>query len=318
MKTALTIAGTDPSGGAGIQADIKTMTANGVFATCAVTALVAQNTTGVKSIVECTPDFLAEELDCVFTDIFPDAVKTGMVSSIPLIRVIAAKLKEYGAKNLVVDPVMVATSGDRLITEDAVSALKELLLPLATVLTPNIPEAEILSGMTIRSAADMEAAARAISEQYGCAVLCKGGHQINDADDLLWRCGSGKWFHGKRINNPNTHGTGCTLSSAIASNLAKGFDLDTAVERAKAYISGALGAMLDLGRGSGPMNHMFDLKSIYCTEKGRLTSLQIEQGGQRFYPLSSCCFCAEKTAVPMADSFGITRLNKMISGIFKV
>ena len=173
MKTALTIAGTDPSGGAGIQADIKTMTANGVFATCAVTALVAQNTTGVKSIVECTPDFLAEELDCVFTDIFPDAVKTGMVSSIPLIRVIAAKLKEYGAKNLVVDPVMVATSGDRLITEDAVSALKELLLPLATVLTPNIPEAEILSGMTIRSAADMEAAARAISEQYGCAVLCK-------------------------------------------------------------------------------------------------------------------------------------------------
>ena len=144
MKTALTIAGTDPSGGAGIQADIKTMTANGVFATCAVTALVAQNTTGVKSIVECTPDFLAEELDCVFTDIFPDAVKTGMVSSIPLIRVIAAKLKEYGAKNLVVDPVMVATSGDRLITEDAVSALKELLLPLATVLTPNIPEAEIL------------------------------------------------------------------------------------------------------------------------------------------------------------------------------
>ena len=260
MKTALTIAGTDPSGGAGIQADIKTMTANGVFATCAVTALVAQNTTGVKSIVECT-------LDCVFTDIFPDAVKTGMVSSIPLIRVIAAKLKEYGAKNLVVDPVMVATSGDRLITEDAVSALKELLLPLATVLTPNIPEAEILSGMTIRSAADMEAAARAISEQYGCAVLCKGGHQINDADDLLWRCGSGKWFHGKRINNPNTHGTGCTLSSAIASNLAKGFDLDTAVERAKAYISGALGAMLDLGRGSGPMNHMFDLKSIYCTEK---------------------------------------------------
>ena len=266
MKTALTIAGTDPSGGAGIQADIKTMTANGVFATCAVTALVAQNTTGVKSIVECTPDFLAEELDCVFTDIFPDAVKTGMVSSIPLIRVIAAKLKEYGAKNLVVDPVMVATSGAKLLRSDAMEA-KELLLPLATVLTPNIPEAEILSGMTIRSAADMEAAARAISEQYGCAVLCKGGHQINDADDLLWRCGSGKWFHGKRINNPNTHGTGCTLSSAIASNLAKGFDLDTAVERAKAYISGALGAMLDLGRGSGPMNHMFDLKSIYCTEK---------------------------------------------------
>ena len=189
-----------------------------------------------------------------------------MVSSIPLIRVIAAKLKEYGAKNLVVDPVMVATSGDRLITEDAVSALKELLLPLATVLTPNIPEAEILSGMTIRSAADMEAAARAISEQYGCAVLCKGGHQINDADDLLWRDGCGKWFRGKRIANPNTHGTGCTLSSAIASNLAKGYDLDASVERAKAYISGCLSAMLDLGHGSGPMDHMFALKGEFVGE----------------------------------------------------
>ena len=263
MKTALTIAGTDPSGGAGIQADIKTMTANGVFATCAVTALVAQNTTGVKSIVECTPDFLAEELDCVFTDIFPDAVKTGMVSSIPLIETIAAKLKEYGAKNLVVDPVMVATSGDRLISEDAVSALKELLLPLATVLTPNIPEAEILSGMTITDATGMEAAAKYISEKYGCAVLCKGGHKVNDADDLLWRNGFGKWFHGKRIDNPNTHGTGCTLSSAIASNLAKGYDLDESVERAKEYISGALAAMLDLGHGSGPMNHMFALKGAF-------------------------------------------------------
>ena len=267
MRTALTIAGSDSSGGAGIQADIKTMTMNGVFAMSAITALTAQNTTGVTGILNSTPEFLAQQLDAVFTDIYPDAVKIGMVSSQELIRVIAQKLRQYGAKHIVVDPVMVATSGDRLITEDAVSALKELLLPLATVLTPNIPEAEILSGMTIRSAADMEAAARAISEQYGCAVLCKGGHQINDADDLLWRCGSGKWFHGKRINNPNTHGTGCTLSSAIASNLAKGFDLDTAVERAKAYISGALGAMLDLGRGSGPMNHMFDLKSIYCTEK---------------------------------------------------
>ena len=260
MKTALTIAGTDPSGGAGIQADIKTMTAHGVFATCAVTALVAQNTTGVKSIVECTPEFLAEELDCVFTDIFPDAVKTGMVSSAPLIRVIADQLQQYGAKNVVVDPVMVATSGDRLISEDA---LEERLLPLATVLTPNIPEAEILSGVSIADTAGMEAAARAISERYGCAVLCKGGHQVSDADDLLWRNGAGKWFHGRRISNPNTHGTGCTLSSAIASNLAKGRDLDTAVEQAKAYISGALGAMLDLGRGSGPMDHMFALRGEF-------------------------------------------------------
>lgn len=262
MKTALTIAGTDPSGGAGIQADIKTMTANGVFATCAVTALVAQNTTGVKSIVECTPDFLAEELDCVFTDIFPDAVKTGMVSSIPLIRVIAAKLKEYGAKNLVVDPVMVATSGAKLLRPDAMEALARLL-PMAEVLTPNIPEAEILSGLSITDATGMETAAKSISERYGCAVLCKGGHQINDADDLLWRHGVGKWFRGKRINNPNTHGTGCTLSSAIASNLAKGYGLDEAVERAKAYISGALAAMLDLGKGSGPMNHMFALRGEF-------------------------------------------------------
>lgn len=262
MKTALTIAGTDPSGGAGIQADIKTMTANGVFATCAVTALVAQNTTGVKSIVECTPDFLAEELDCVFTDIFPDAVKTGMVSSIPLIRVIAAKLKEYGAKNLVVDPVMVATSGAKLLRSDAMEALARLL-PMAEVLTPNIPEAEILSGLSITDATGMETAAKSISERYGCAVLCKGGHQINDADDLLWRHGVGKWFRGKRINNPNTHGTGCTLSSAIASNLAKSYDLDESVERAKEYISGALAAMLDLGHGSGPMNHMFALKGAF-------------------------------------------------------
>lgn len=262
MKTALTIAGTDPSGGAGIQADIKTMTANGVFATCAVTALVAQNTTGVKSIVECTPDFLAEELDCVFTDIFPDAVKTGMVSSIPLIRVIAAKLKEYGAKNLVVDPVMVATSGAKLLRPDAMEALARLL-PMAEVLTPNIPEAEILSGLSITDATGMETAAKSISERYGCAVLCKGGHQINDADDLLWRHGVGKWFRGKRINNPNTHGTGCTLSSAIASNLAKGYGLDEAVERAKAYISGALAAMLDLGHGSGPMNHAFELRGEF-------------------------------------------------------
>ena len=263
MKTALTIAGSDSSGGAGIQADIKTMSANGVYAMSAITALTAQNTTGVYGILEATPDFLANQLDCVFTDIYPDAVKTGMVSSTALIQVIADKLTQYQAKNIVVDPVMLATSGSRLISEEAVDALKERLLPLATVLTPNIPEAEVLSGLTIRSAADMEAAARAISEAYGCAVLCKGGHQINDADDLLWRDGAGKWFRGKRINNPNTHGTGCTLSSAIASNLAKGYGLDEAVERAKAYISGALAAMLDLGQGSGPMDHLFDLKGEF-------------------------------------------------------
>ncbi len=266
MRTALTIAGSDSSGGAGIQADIKTMTANGVFAMSAVTALTAQNTTGVTDILESTPLFLEEQLDAVFTDIFPDAVKIGMVSSAELIAAIARKLKQYGAKRIVVDPVMVATSGAKLLRDDAIETLKRELLPLAAVLTPNIPEAEILSGRTITDAAGMEAAARAISETYGCAVLCKGGHQINDADDLLWRDGAGKWFRGKRIDNPNTHGTGCTLSSAIASNLAKGYDLDTAVERAKDYISGALGAMLDLGHCSGPMDHTFDLKSRFIEE----------------------------------------------------
>lgn len=259
MKTALTIAGSDSSGGAGIQADIKTMTANGVYAMSAVTALTAQNTTGVYGILESTPKFLASQLDCIFTDIFPDAVKTGMVSSTGLIEVIADKLKQYKAKNIVVDPVMVATSGSRLISQEAVDALKELLLPLATVLTPNIPEAEVLSGLTISGPADMEKAAQAIGEAYGCAVLCKGGHDLNDANDLLWRNGTCKWFHGRRIDNPNTHGTGCTLSSAIASNLAKGCDLDTSVERSKVYLSGALAAMLDLGRGSGPLDHLFSI-----------------------------------------------------------
>ena len=257
MKTALTIAGSDSSGGAGIQADIKTMTVNGVYAMSAITALTAQNTTGVQGIFEVTPDFLAQQIDSVFTDIRPDAVKIGMVSSVGLIEVIADKLTAYGAQNIVVDPVMVATSGAKLISDDAIDALKARLLPLATVLTPNIPEAEVLSGMAIRTAEDMVTAARAISETYHCAVLCKGGHQLNDANDLLYRDGGYRWFNGKRIDNPNTHGTGCTLSSAIAANLAKGLDLDTAVERAKAYISGALAAMLDLGSGSGPMNHAF-------------------------------------------------------------
>lgn len=266
MKTALTIAGSDSSGGAGIQADIKTMTANGVYAMSAITALTAQNTTGVTGIFETTPEFLAQQLDAVFTDIRPDAVKIGMVSSAELIRVIAEKLTFYKAGHIVVDPVMVATSGSKLLREDAVQTLTEALLPMAELVTPNIPEAEILADMPIANAADMEAAARIISEKYGCSVLCKGGHQINDADDLLWRDGCGKWFRGRRINNPNTHGTGCTLSSAIASNLAKDYDLDTSVDRAKAYISGALSAMLDLGHGSGPMDHMFALQGDFVRD----------------------------------------------------
>ena len=277
MKTALTIAGSDSSGGAGIQADIKTMTANGVYAMSAVTALTAQNTTGVYGILESTPEFLASQLDCIFTDIFPDAVKTGMVSSTGLIQVIADKLKQYQARNIVVDPVMIATSGSRLISEEAVEALKSQLPPLAAVLTPNIPEAEVLSGLTISGSEDMERAAREIGERYGCAVLCKGGHDLNDANDLLWQDGSCKWFCGRRIHNPNTHGTGCTLSSAIASNLAKGCDLETAVERAKIYLSGALSSMLDLGAGSGPLDHLFSIPEL---DLDRIRSLQSPAGGR--------------------------------------
>ena len=263
MRTALTIAGSDTCGGAGIQADIKTMTANGVYAMSAITALTAQNTTGVTGIMDVTPEFLKLELDTVITDIRPDAVKIGMVSASELIRVISETIRNYELTNVVVDPVMVATSGARLISEDAIGTLKECLLPLATVLTPNIPEAEVLSGMEIKSAEDMVKAAEMISKNYGCAVLCKGGHNLNDANDLLYRNGSCRWFKGRRINNPNTHGTGCTLSSAIASNLVKGYDLDTAVEKAKNYISGALAAMLDLGKGSGPMNHAFAISGEY-------------------------------------------------------
>ena len=225
-KTALTIAGSDSSGGAGIQADIKTMQANGVYAMSAITALTAQNTTGVTGIME--------------------------------------RLQHYKAENIVVDPVMVATSGSRLISETAIDTLKTQLLPMATVITPNIPEAEVLAEMEIRSEDDMVEAAKKIHEMYHCAVLCKGGHSLNDANDLLWQKDKEPvWFHGKRINNPNTHGTGCTLSSAIASNLAKGYSLEESIHRAKEYISGALEAMLDLGKGSGPMDHGFEMRGKF-------------------------------------------------------
>lgn len=263
MKTALTIAGSDSSGGAGIQADIKTMTANGVYAMSAITALTAQNTMGVTGIMDVTPEFLGKELDSVFTDIYPDAVKIGMVSSSELIEVIAEKLREYKAVNVVLDPVMVATSGARLISEDAVETLVRELMPLADIVTPNIPETEVLTGMKISTPEDMERAAREVSERYGCGVLCKGGHRVNDANDLLWSDGTGRWYRGERIENPNTHGTGCTLSSAIASNLAKGYSMGESVERAKRYISGALGAMLDLGKGSGPMDHGFAIDNEF-------------------------------------------------------
>ena len=264
MKTALTIAGSDCSGGAGIQADLKTMTMNGVYAMSAITALTAQNTTGVRAIQESTPDFLKQQLDAIFEDIYPDAVKIGMVASSELIRVIADRLRHYDAKNIVVDPVMVATSGSALMKNDAVQTLIEELLPISTLVTPNIPEAQVLSGLSIETKEDMIIAAKHIGDNYHCAVLLKGGHSINDANDLLYANGEAVWFEGKRIDNPNTHGTGCTLSSAIASNLAKGFTLSESVQRAKEYISSALAAMLDLGEGSGPMNHAFDLDGRFA------------------------------------------------------
>ena len=266
MKTALTVAGSDCSGGAGIQADLKTMTMNGVYAMSAITALTAQNTTGVRAIQESTPEFLKQQLDAIFQDIYPDAVKIGMVSSCQLIRAIADRLRYYDAKNVVVDPVMVSTSGSALMKTDAVRTLVEELIPLASLVTPNVPEAEILSGLTIKTKEDMMTAAKQLGDRYHCAVLLKGGHSINDANDLLYANGELIWFEGKRIDNPNTHGTGCTLSSAITANLAKGFTLAESVQRAKNYISGALGAMLDLGKGSGPMNHAFDLQGEYARE----------------------------------------------------
>lgn len=266
MKTALSIAGSDSSGGAGIQADLKTMTMNGVYAMSAITALTAQNTTGVSAILDVTPHFLQQQIDAVFTDIPPDAVKIGMVSSAPLIQTIARCLRTYQAANIVVDPVMVATSGARLLDEDAVETLTQTLLPLADLLTPNLPEAEVLSGCSIQTEADMVTAARRISQTYHCAVLCKGGHSVNDANDLLYADGTLQWFRGRRIANSNTHGTGCTLSSAIAANLAKGFSLPQAVQRAKDYVSQALAAMLDLGQGSGPLHHGFALSGTLAQE----------------------------------------------------
>ncbi|HHW47623.1 MAG TPA: bifunctional hydroxymethylpyrimidine kinase/phosphomethylpyrimidine kinase [Clostridiaceae bacterium] len=259
MKTVLTIAGSDCSGGAGIQADIKTMTANGVYGMSAITALTAQNTTGVTAIMEVTPEFLGKQLDCIFTDIYPDAVKIGMVSSAELIKKISEKLELYDAKNIVVDPVMVSTSGSKLLRDDAIETLKNYLFRQAVLLTPNIHEASILSGVSITNEEDMIKAAEIISNEYGCAVLCKGGHNLNDANDLLYHNHKYRWFIGDRIDNKNTHGTGCTLSSAIACGLAKGFDLETSIQLAKEYISGALKAMLNLGKGIGPLNHMWNI-----------------------------------------------------------
>lgn len=260
MKKVLTIAGSDCSGGAGIQADLKTMAAHKVYGMSAITSLTAQNTTGVYGISDVSPEFLSQQLDCIFTDIFPDAVKIGMVSDKELIGVIADKLIQYKPDNIVVDTVMVSTSGSRLLKEDAIDVLCERLIPLADVITPNIPEAEVLSGIHIDSADKMIEAAKIIQDKFLCkstGALIKGGHELNTANDLLYKDGNAVWFNGERIDNSNTHGTGCTLSSAIACNLALGKSMEDAVRYSKRYISGALKAGLDLGKGSGPLNHIY-------------------------------------------------------------
>lgn len=258
MKSVLSIAGSDSSGGAGIQADIKTIQAHHLFAQTAITALTAQNTTGVYGVLDVEPAFVEQQIDVVFEDIRPDAVKIGMVSSPMIVDAIVDALVRNGATNIVVDPVMVATSGSELSSNEAVVALREKLIPLATVITPNMPEAEVLFGAHIENAADQERAAIEIARATGVAVLVKGGHGENDANDVLARPdGTVTWFEGERVDTANTHGTGCTLSSAIACGLAVGKPLDEAVKSAKDYIIGALSAGLDLGRGSGPMDHMW-------------------------------------------------------------
>lgn len=257
MKTVLSIAGSDCSGGAGIQADLKTFTVHGLYGMTVITALTAQNTTGVSGILEVTPQFVEQQLDAVFTDIVPDAVKIGMVSSAEIIEAITSKLIQYKAKNIVVDPVMFATSGSKLLNDGAMKALKTELLNIADVITPNISEAESLCGFGIKTSADMLKAAQTIAHNISGSVLIKGGHLHASADDLLLERGKPYWFKEKKIDNSNTHGTGCTLSAAIASNLAVGYSMQESIANAKKYITGAIEAGLDLGAGSGPLNHCY-------------------------------------------------------------
>ncbi|KRL84558.1 bifunctional hydroxymethylpyrimidine kinase/phosphomethylpyrimidine kinase [Ligilactobacillus equi] len=259
LPPVLSIAGSDSSGGAGIQADIKAIMANGGFAMTAITAMTAQNTQGVTAIIESSPEFLQAQIATVFTDIYPLAIKVGMVPSPELMQVIAQELSLYQANNVVLDPVMVATSGAQLMKSETLDALKALARQ-ATLITPNIDEAQILAEMEIRNATDMEVAAQKLTQELGCAVLVKGGHLVNDANDVFAQGNQVLWLNGQKINNSNTHGTGCTLSSAIAANLAHGEDLIPAIQKAKKYLSGILASQLDLGLGSGPMNHGYLLK----------------------------------------------------------
>lgn len=258
MKKVLTIAGSDCSGGAGIQADLKTMAAHKIYGMSVITALTAQNTLGVQGIFEVTPEFIAQQIDSVFLDIRPDAIKVGMVSSVETIKTIANKLKEYSAKNIVIDPVMVSTSGSKLLSANAIEALKKYLFPLADLITPNMAEAEVLCGFKITNKEDMLKAGRIILRETGNSVLVKGGHLHDSADDLFCdKFGKTHWFLSPRINNLNVHGTGCTLSSAIACELALGFLMKESIEKAKEYIFGAISNGLNLGQGSGPLNHSY-------------------------------------------------------------
>ena len=259
MLAVLSIAGSDSSGGAGIQADIKTIAAHRLFAQTAITALTAQNTTGVFGVEEAPPEFVAAQIDAVFDDIRPAAVKVGMVSSAAIIEAIAQRLAYWKAENIVVDPVMVATSKAKLISDDAVDALRERLIPLADIITPNLFEAEILSGASLETEEEKEAAALLLAQSTRGAALIKGGHSVGAADDLLGTKDGGiVWVRGVRIPTENTHGTGCTLSSAIACNLAQGLDMSASVRKAKDYVTGALRNSLALGRGSIPLNHMWE------------------------------------------------------------
>lgn len=255
MKKVLTIAGSDCSGGAGIQADLKTIAAHKIFGMSVVTALTAQNTTGVFDVLEVPPQFVSKQIACVFEDIVPDAVKIGMVSTKGVIEAIVSGLKRYQASVIVIDPVMVSTSGSRLLAEDALEFLKKELLPIGTVITPNIPEAELLCEFSIKTEEDMMHAAEKIGSEYPGAVLIKGGHFAECANDYLYQNGAGQWLRESYIKNSNTHGTGCTLSSAIACGLASGLDVPASVKKAKNYLTQALGQMLDLGRGRGPLDH---------------------------------------------------------------
>ena len=258
IPRALTIAGSDSSGGAGIQADLRTFSALGVYGTSAVTALTSQNTQGVNGIVEVGPDFVSSQIRSVVLDIGVDAVKTGMLSNAAVISRVSSDLKELKLEKVVVDPVMVATSGDRLLNADAIEALVSQLFPIVLIITPNLQEAEVLSGMRVECADDMKRAAvklRGLGPKY---VVIKGGHLPGSPMDLLWDGRNFCEYVGVRYQTPNTHGTGCTFASAIAAFLARGLSVEDAVGKAKTYITGAIARGLPLGLGHGPVHHFHE------------------------------------------------------------